>query len=342
MGPTSAPAVGLAWKQLENSMQETTTATATDDSAQVARALGAPRQPGTQHEELDSRLKDPVCGMTVSSESAHSLIHDGHPVYFCSAGCKARFAANPSKYLVADTSTATNAADHSDPAAAGAIYTCPMHPEVRQDQPGACPKCGMALEPEVPTLDEAENPELTDFRRRFVWTLPLTVAVTVLAMFGHRLQWFEMATQSWIEMMLTLPIVLWAGWPFFERAVQSVIHHSPNMWTLIGLGTSAAFIYSVVATVAPGMFPASFISMGRVSVYFEAAAVIISLTLLGQLLELKARSQTSAAIKSLLGLSPKTARRVNTDGTEVDVALTHVHVGADLLGLGLVRACFGQ
>ncbi|MGO4395348.1 copper-translocating P-type ATPase [Variovorax sp. M-6] len=209
----------------------------------------------------------------------------------------------------------------------GAIYTCPMHPEIRQDHPGHCPKCGMALEPEMPSLDEGEDPELRDFRRRFVWTLPLTLVVTVLAMAGHRLQWFDMATQSWIEFVLTVPIMLWAGWPFFERAVQSVAHRSPNMWTLIGLGTAAAFIYSVVATVAPGVFPASFVSMGRVAVYFEAAAVIISLTLLGQILELKARSQTSAAIKSLLGLAPKTARRIGADGVEVDVPIAHVHVG---------------
>ncbi|MBC7435933.1 MAG: copper-translocating P-type ATPase [Bdellovibrionales bacterium] len=205
-----------------------------------------------------------------------------------------------------------------------------MHPEVRQDHPGVCPKCGMALEPELPTLDDAESPELVDFRRRFFWTLPLTVAVTFLAMAGHRLQWFDMARQSWIELVLSVPIVLWAGWPFFVRGFQSVIHASPNMWTLIGLGTSAAFIYSVVATVAPGVFPASFVAMGRVSVYFEAAAVIISLTLLGQILELKARSQTSAAIKSLLGLAPKTARRINTDGGEEDVPLAHVHVGDTL------------
>ena len=182
----------------------------------------------------------------------------------------------------------------------------------------------------MPSLEEGESPELVDFRRRFWWTLPSTIAVTALAMFGHRLNLFDMATQSWVELALSMPIVLWAGWPFFVRGVQSVINRSPNMWTLIGLGTSAAFIYSVVATVAPGVFPASFVSMGRVSVYFEAAAVIISLTLLGQLLELKARSQTSAAIKSLLGLAPKTARRINADGSEEDVPLTHVHLGDSL------------
>jgi P-type Cu+ transporter len=205
-----------------------------------------------------------------------------------------------------------------------------MHPEIRQDHPGNCPKCGMTLEPLMPALDEGEDPELTKFRRRFWWTLPFTAAVTLLAMFGHTLGWFEMRVQSWIELVLTLPVVLWAGWPFFQRGAQSVVNRSPNMWTLIGLGTGAAFVYSVVATVAPQVFPASFSSMGRVAVYFEAAAVIISLTLLGQMLELKARSQTSAAIKSLLGLAPKTARRIASDGSEQDVPLAHVHVG-DLL-----------
>ena len=189
----------------------------------------------------------------------------------------------------------------------------------------------MALEPVLPSLDAADdNPELRDFSRRFWWTLPLTMVVTTLAMAGHRLGWVGMATQSGVELVLTLPIVLWAGAPFFVRGWQSVVQRSPNMWTLISLGTGAAFLYSVVATVAPGVFPASFQSMGRVGVYFEAAAVIISLTLLGQMLELKARSQTSAAIKSLLGLAPKTARRIAADGSEEDVPLAHVHVG-DLL-----------
>lgn len=284
-------------------------------------------------------LKDPVCGMSVTPQSAHVLQYEGKPVYFCSASCKVKYAADPGKYSTAPAAPFTQvgpippiapATAMAEPAAAGTIYTCPMHPEVRQDHPGACPKCGMALEPEMPALDDGENPELADFKRRFTWTLPLTFIVTFLAMAGHSLQWFDMSTQSWIELVLTLPIVLWAGRPFFVRAVQSVVHLSPNMWTLIGLGTSAAFVYSLIATVVPGAFPASFVSMGRVSVYFEAAAVIISLTLLGQILELKARSQTSAAIKSLLGLAPKTARRVKADGTEEDIPLGHVHVG-DLL-----------
>lgn len=214
--------------------------------------------------------------------------------------------------------------------AAGTIYTCPMHPEVRQDHPGACPKCGMALEPEMPTLEEEQNPELAAFRHRFWWTLPLTVAVVLLAMLGHRLAWLAPAAQSWAELALSAPVVLWAGFPLFVRCLQSFRHRSPNMWTLIGLGTGAAFVYSVIATLVPGWFPQSFVMHGRIGVYFEAAAVIISLTLLGQVFELRARSRTSVAIKALLGLAPKTARRVNPDGTEADIPLTHVHVG-DLL-----------
>ncbi len=214
-------------------------------------------------------------------------------------------------------------------AAATSGYTCPMHPEIRQDRPGNCPLCGMALEPLMPELDD-DNPELRDFSRRFWYTLPLTAAVLVLAMFGERLNLMDMAAQSWVELVLSLPIVLWAGLPFFSRGWQSLANRSPNMWTLIALGTGAAFVYSVVATAAPGIFPASFVSMGRVGVYFEAAAVIISLTLLGQMLELKARSQTSAAIKTLLGLAPKTARRIGPGGAEEDVPLSHIHIG-DLL-----------
>ncbi len=272
-------------------------------------------------------LKDPVCGMTVKPQSPHQLEHAGRTVYFCSAGCKAKFAADPEKYSVPPEE---RKAEPAPAVAPGAMYTCPMHPEVRQDHPGDCPKCGMALEPETPSLEEEENPELTDFRRRFWFTLPLTVVVAGLAMLGHRYTFFAPATQSWIELVLSTPVVLWAGWPFFVRGVRSVLQRSPNMWTLIGIGTSAAFIYSVVATVAPGVFPASFMEMGRIGVYFEASAVIISLTLLGQVLELKARSKTSAAIRSLLGLSPKTARRIRDDGTEEDVPLTEVHKGDKL------------
>ena len=168
-----------------------------------------------------------------------------------------------------------------------------MHPEIRQQGPGTCPICGMALEPEMPSLDEEENPELRDFSRRFWWTLPLSVVVLLLAMFGHFLPALPVATRTWIELALTTPVVLWAGWPFFVRCVQSIRNRSPNMWTLIGIGVAAAFGYSVVATLAPGLFPESFRAHGRVGVYFEAAAVIVSLTLLGQLLELRARSKLS-------------------------------------------------
>jgi Cu+-exporting ATPase len=279
--------------------------------------------------------QDPVCGMPVTEASTHKAEHAGRRYWFCSAGCRTKFVTNPQKYLepvaadppapAAEMAPAPEAA-----AAAGTVYTCPMHPEIRQDRPGNCPKCGMTLEPVLPSLDDEANPELADFTRRFWWTLPLTIVVTVLAMFGHRLGWMAMATQSWLELVLTVPIVLWAGWPFFVRGAQSVVNRSPNMWTLISLGTGSASVYSVVATVTPQVFPDSFISMGRVAVYFEAAAVIISLTLLGQLLELKARSQTSAAIKSLLGLAPKTARRIAADGSEEDIPLANVHVGDKL------------
>lgn len=293
----------------------------------TAAAAGAPSAPPAE-------LKDPVCGMAVTPQSPHVLEHAGESVYFCSAGCKAKFEANPARYAKTDAQPGgadpLESADPGTAGSAGTIYTCPMHPEIRQDHPGNCPKCGMTLEPEMPTLDEGEDPELKDFKRRFLWTVPLSIVVTTLAMIGHRLAWLDNGTQSSIELVLTAPIVLWGGWPFFVRAAQSVMNRSLNMWTLIGLGTAAAFVYSVIATLAPGVFPASFVSMGRVEVYFEAAAVIISLTLLGQIMELKARSQTSAAIKSLLGLAPKTARRISADGTEEDVAISHVHVGDKL------------
>ncbi|HEX2494445.1 MAG TPA: heavy metal translocating P-type ATPase [Steroidobacter sp.] len=287
------------------------------------------------HEGEGRQLRDPVCGMSVALDSPHSAAHEGERYYFCCAGCRAKFIADPDKHLKAHQPTGVQPFDWSStrrepPPTAGAVYTCPMHPEIRQDHPGNCPICGMALEPLLPELEEDENPELRDFLRRFWGTLPLTAAVAMLAMFGHRLGWVDIRTQTWLELALSAPIVLWAGRPFFERGLQSILRRSPNMWTLIGLGTSAAFVYSVAATVAPGFFPESFMAHGRIGVYYEAAAVIISLTLLGQILELRARSQTSAAIKSLLGLTPKTARRIAPDGSEEDVQLTHVHVG-DLL-----------
>ncbi|WP_328485705.1 heavy metal translocating P-type ATPase [Methylobacillus arboreus] len=302
---------------------------------------------------MEGSYRDPVCGMTVSANAEHRTEHEGHTFLFCSAHCRDKFLTNPQRYTGEPADQyhvgqvhhqAGHDLEHSHghsynhspaeaapaiPATAPAstIYTCPMHPDIRQDHPGTCPKCGMALEPELPSLEEEDNRELKDFTWRFWWTLPLSVVAMLLAMFGHQLHLMDMATQTWVELLLTAPVVLWAGAPFFQRGWQSLFNRSPNMWTLISLGTGAAFVYSVVATLAPEVFPDSFVSMGRVNVYFEAAAVIISLTLLGQMLELRARSQTSAALKSLLGLSPKTARRVCEDGGEEDIPLAHVHVG---------------
>ena len=202
-----------------------------------------------------------------------------------------------------------------------------MHPEIIRDAPGNCPICGMALEPVMPSIDDNEIPELADFRRRFWWTLPLSLSVFALAMFGHKWSPLSATTRSWLELVLSAPVVLWAGWPFFVRWAQSIANRSPNMWTLIGTGVAAAFVYSVFATLAPGLFPDSFREHGRVGVYFEAASIIVSLTLLGQLLELKARSSTSSALRALLGLAPKTARRLRDDGADEDIPLTHVHVG---------------
>ena len=291
-----------------------------------------PQQEGGDGQTPERPLKDPVCGMTVTAASQHHLMHEGRSFYFCSGQCQSTFEASPDTYAGQNSHTKEGVAP-SPPEVAppGATYTCPMHPEIRQDHPGSCPKCGMALEPAMPTLADDENPELADFKRRFWWTLPFTIAVVVLAMAGHGFSAFQnlfgSVDQNWVELGLTLPVALWAGWPFYQRGAQSVINRSPNMWTLIGLGTGVAFIYSVVATVAPQLFPVAFVVEGRVAVYFEAAAAIISLTLFGQILELKARSQTSAAIKSLLGLAPKTARRINADGSEEDVPLSHVHEG---------------
>jgi Cu+-exporting ATPase len=214
-----------------------------------------------------------------------------------------------------------------DSMAGDTIYTCPMHPQIRRRAPGNCPICGMALEPEMPSLDDERNPELEDFTRRFWWTLPLSVIGVALAMGGHRFMPFPPRTMSWAELVLSTPVVLWAGWPFFVRCVASIRNRSPNMWTLIGIGVASAYVYSVLATVAPGLFPEAFREGGRVAVYFEAASVIVSLTLLGQMLELRARSRTSAALRSLLGLQAKTARRIAADGTEADIPLTDVHIG---------------
>ena len=288
-------------------------------------------------------IVDPVCGMKVQPQSAKaSTVFRERTYYFCSTKCQARFKESPETYADGGPQAAGDPIRHRpgqneehhdtvQDAAQGAAttteYTCPMHPEVRQAGPGTCPKCGMALEPVLPDLEEGDNPELVDFRRRFWWTLPLTVIVTAIAMSGGLFDPLLGASRPWVELALATPVVLWSGWPFFVRGVQSVRNRSPNMWTLIGLGTGAAYCYSVVATLWPGMFPPSFRVAGHVAVYFEAAAVIISLTLFGQVLELKARSETGAAIKALLGLAPKTARRIREDGSEEDIPLTHVHPG---------------
>ncbi len=264
--------------------------------------------------------KDPVCGMTVKPDSPHHASHAGTTYRFCSANCRGKFESDPQRYL-------SPAAEEEDPASDGGEYTCPMHPEVRQTGPGTCPKCGMALEPVMPTLEEGDNPELRDFRRRFWWTLPLSVVVAAIAMSGGLSAALLGAARPWVELALATPVVLWAGWPFFVRCLRSIRTRSPNMWTLIGLGTGAAYVYSVIATVLPEVFPPSFRMGEHVAVYFEAAAVIISLTLLGQVLELRARSETGAAIKALLGLAPKTARRIRDDGSEEEIPLTHVHAG---------------
>ena len=264
---------------------------------------------------------DPVCGMQVDpAKTAHHARHEGRQYHFCSARCRERFVAEPGRFL-------SPASDEPVPAPSGAIYVCPMHPEIRQSGPGTCPICGMALEPEMPTLEEDDNPELRDFSRRFWWTLPLTVVVLALAMSGQYWNGLSAPARSWLELLLSSPVVLWAAAPFFRRCIDSIRSGNPNMWTLIGIGVAAAYGYSVVATIAPEVFPASFREHGRVGVYFEAAAVIVSLTLLGQLLELKARSRTSAAIKALLGLAPKEARRIRDDGSEENIPLGHVHVG---------------
>ena len=265
-------------------------------------------------------MRDPVCGMSVTPDSPHHCQHAGQDWYFCSAGCRSKFEADPEHYL---------SGRHREvpPGDESAWYTCPMHPEVRQQGPGECPKCGMALEPEAPSLEEEESPELVDFRRRFYLSLPFTAVVFVLAMFGHGRDWMPRAVQDWVELLISLPVVLYCGLPFFQRGWQSLRNRSPNMWTLIGLGTGAAWLYSVAATLVPGGFPASFIQDGRVAVYFEAAVMIITLTLLGQFLELKARSRTADALRSLLQLAPERARRITGDGNEDDVPAADIRVG---------------
>ena len=269
--------------------------------------------------------KDPVCGMDVDPHTAkHRADNSGRTYYFCSARCRERFVADPAKFLAEDTAK-------PEPVPEGTIYTCPMHPEIRQVGPGSCPICGMALEPVTVTAETGPNPELVDMTRRFWIGVVLAVPVVALEMGGHLTNLHMLLGQqlsNWLQLALATPVVLWAGWPFFVRGWDSVVTRNLNMFTLIALGTGVAWLYSVVATVAPGIFPAAFRGMdGSVAVYFEAAAVITVLVLLGQVLELRAREQTSGAIRALLDLAPKTARRIKTDGSEEEVTL-------DLIGIG--------
>lgn len=313
------------------------------------------------------KVTDPVCGMTIEDkEAAGTSTYKGTTYYFCSANCKEKFDKAPDSYTSEETI-------RQDPARKDAIYTCPMHPEVREDKPGSCPKCGMALEPVAGALPpaktewvcpmhpeivrdmpgscpicgmalepktvmpgEEENPELTDMTLRFIVSAALTIPVFLIAMreiipgLSMLEDLIPHGFMKWLELVLATPVVLWGGWPFFVRGWQSVINRSPNMFTLIGLGSGAGYAYSIVATVLPGIFPESFRKSGQVDVYFEAVSVIVTLVLLGQMLELMARSRTGAAIKALLGLSPKTARRIKKDGSEEDVPLELVIPG-DLL-----------
>ncbi|KXF77442.1 copper-transporting ATPase [Paramesorhizobium deserti] len=281
---------------------------------------------GAAHSD-DGLVRDPVCGMTVDPNAGKPTAeYEGQVFHFCSAGCKTKFHADPARY-------ASGEPVQQEPAKPGALYTCPMHPEIIRDKPGSCPICGMALEPMgVPTGDEGPNPELIDFTRRF-WisaacSIPLLI-LTMGPMFGLPVrEWFGERTSAWLELVLATPVILWAALPFFKRGWDSILNRSPNMWTLISIGVGTAYGYSVVATLFPDMFPHSFRGHGgSVPVYFEAAAVIVALVFLGQVLELKARERTGSSIRALLDLAPKTARRITEDGSETDVPLDQVHVG---------------
>ena len=270
-------------------------------------------------------VKDPVCGMTIDPHTAnHRYAHNGYPYYFCSSGCREKFIADAARYLQAEARAV-------QPLPAGTIYTCPMHPEIRQPGPGSCPICGMALEPEIVSADTQPNAELADMTRRFWIGLALTLPVFALEMGAHLTvlqRWLGQQTSNWLQLFLATPVVLWVGWPFFERAWASLKTRNLNMFTLIAMGTGVAWVYSVIGTLWPGLFPPSMRGHGgSVAIYFEAAAVITVLVLLGQVLELRAREQTSGAIRALLDLSPKMARRIGPDGTDEDMSLDQVVVG---------------
>jgi len=269
---------------------------------------------------------DPVCGMTVKLPSTHHHDHDGESYHFCCAGCRTKFSADPTYYLRGDHRKAPAKVKSAS------SYTCPMDPEIVQDEPGNCPICGMALEPMMVSLDDEENPEFIDMTRRFRVSVVLSLPVLLLAMGEVVGLSFENLAPArvltWLEFAFATPVVLWGGWPFFVRGWQSVVTRNFNMFTLIALGTGVAYGYSIAATLLPSVFPASFQGAhGEVAVYFEAAAVIITLVLLGQVMELRARHRTGSAIRALLGLAPKTARRIEPDGSESDVPLENIQVG---------------
>lgn len=298
--------------------------------AEPARYLAQPaaqRHDHAAHGDANGAhlVKDPVCGMSVDPHTAkHRADPDGHPYHFCSARCREKFVADPAAYL--------GERKPAPAVPAGVIYTCPMHREVQQVGPGSCPKCGMALEPMMPSLDEDDGGELGAMTRRFRWLLALTLPVFALAMGPHLSGWHLSAPWDgvavWVEAVLASVVVLWGGAPFFARGWRSLKPWSPNMYTLIALGTGVAWLYSAVAFLLPGIFPAGFRDAhGRVAVYFESAAVIVTLVTLGDFLELRARRRTGAALKALLGLAPKTARRIAADGSEADVPLEQVQAG---------------
>jgi len=278
---------------------------------------------GHHEAPAEGGVLDPVCGMTVDPHTAkYRADYKGRPYYFCADSCRTKFVANPEKYL----------GDRApEPVIEGAIYTCPMHPEIRQQGPGSCPICGMALEPEMPSAETGPNPELVDFTRRFWIGLVLTLPVFVLEMGAHVVGahgWVEPTLSNYVQFAFATPVVLWAGWPFFVRGWQSIVTRNLNMFTLIAVGTGVAYVYSVVATFAPGVFPEAFRGhAGAPAVYFESAAVITVLVLMGQVLELRAREAMSGAIRALLNLAPTTARRVKDDGSDEEVTLDAVHVG---------------
>ena len=277
--------------------------------------------------DSEPTVLDPVCGMTVNpATAAHRADHAGDQYYFCSAGCRAKFVADPAKYLSDKPALVPEAAP-------GVMWTCPMHPNIRQPGPGTCPICGMALEPEAPSLDEGPNPELIDFTRRFWISAALSMPLLTLSMGSDLFGWhiISAAASPWVQLAFCAPIVLWGGAPFFARGWASLQTRNLNMFTLISIGVGAAFLFSLVATIAPNLFPSALrMQGGMVPVYYEAAGVVVTLVLLGQMLELRARSATGKAIRALLNLAPKTARRIADDGSETEVPLTDIASGDHL------------